>query len=121
MSLHTSGGQQRRVQGRNMARNSDLRLETGPKETEGPDLDPTGLEPGENLEENQRNLLQITERFFQAIIGSSNEFPPQLRSVCHCLYQATCHSLLNKATRHVSVCHPRPSMRHPVTHRAWAD
>ena len=45
------------------------------------------LEQGENLEENQRNLLQITERFFQAIIGSSSEFPPQLRSVCHCLYQ----------------------------------
>ncbi|XP_072312524.1 neurofibromin isoform X2 [Eucyclogobius newberryi] len=62
------------------------------------EVDPTRLEPGENLEENQRNLLQITERFFQAIIGSSSEFPPQLRSVCHCLYQATCHSLLNKAT-----------------------
>lgn len=45
------------------------------------------LEQGENLEENQRNLLQITERFFHAIIGSSSEFPPQLRSVCHCLYQ----------------------------------
>ncbi|AWO98414.1 putative neurofibromin [Scophthalmus maximus] len=62
------------------------------------EVDPTRLEQGENLEENQRNLLQITERFFQAIIGSSSEFPPQLRSVCHCLYQATCHSLLNKAT-----------------------
>uniref|UniRef100_A0AAQ6AHH6 Neurofibromin n=1 Tax=Amphiprion ocellaris TaxID=80972 RepID=A0AAQ6AHH6_AMPOC len=62
------------------------------------EVDPTRLEQGENLEENQRNLLQITERFFQAIIGSSSEFPPQLRSVCHCLYQATCYSLLNKAT-----------------------
>uniref|UniRef100_A0A3Q3R8S4 Neurofibromin 1b n=1 Tax=Monopterus albus TaxID=43700 RepID=A0A3Q3R8S4_MONAL len=51
------------------------------------EVDPTRLEQGENLEENQSNLLQITERFFQAIIGSSSEFPPQLRSVCHCLYQ----------------------------------
>ncbi|XP_028425781.1 neurofibromin isoform X4 [Perca flavescens] len=51
------------------------------------EVDPTRLEQGENLEDNQRNLLQITERFFQAIIGSSSEFPPQLRSVCHCLYQ----------------------------------
>ncbi|KAF6735969.1 Neurofibromin [Oryzias melastigma] len=51
------------------------------------EVDPTRLEPEENLKENQGNLLQITERFFQAIIGSSNEFPPQLRSVCHCLYQ----------------------------------
>lgn len=41
----------------------------------------------ENLEENQKNLLQITDRFFLAIINSSSEFPPQLRSVCHCLYQ----------------------------------
>ncbi|XP_058269102.1 neurofibromin isoform X3 [Hemibagrus wyckioides] len=62
------------------------------------EVDPTRLEPPENLEENQRNLLQITDRFFLAIINSSSEFPPQLRSVCHCLYQATCHSLLNKAT-----------------------
>ncbi|KAG7250604.1 hypothetical protein CRUP_008715, partial [Coryphaenoides rupestris] len=51
------------------------------------EVDPTRLDQGENLEENQRSLLQITERFFQAIIGSSSEFPPQLRSVCHCLYQ----------------------------------
>ncbi|XP_046892611.1 neurofibromin isoform X2 [Hypomesus transpacificus] len=62
------------------------------------EVDPTRLDQGENLEENQRNLLQITERFFLAIINSSSEFPPQLRSVCHCLYQATCHSLLTKAT-----------------------
>uniref|UniRef100_A0A8C1XIR4 Neurofibromin n=1 Tax=Cyprinus carpio TaxID=7962 RepID=A0A8C1XIR4_CYPCA len=51
------------------------------------EVDPTRLEPAENLEENQKNLLQITDRFFLAIINSSNEFPPQLRSVCHCLYQ----------------------------------
>ncbi|MCJ8740134.1 hypothetical protein PDJAM_G00055250 [Pangasius djambal] len=51
------------------------------------EVDPTRLEPSENLEENQRNLLQITDRFFLAIINSSSEFPPQLRSVCHCLYQ----------------------------------
>ncbi|XP_043860258.1 neurofibromin isoform X3 [Dromiciops gliroides] len=62
------------------------------------EVDPTRLEHTESLEENQRNLLQMTEKFFHAIISSSSEFPPQLRSVCHCLYQATCHSLLNKAT-----------------------
>ncbi|MED6232485.1 Neurofibromin 1, partial [Ataeniobius toweri] len=56
---------------------------SAPRSNVHPDL----LEHGENLEENQRNLLQITERFFQAIIGSSSDFPPQLRSVCHCLYQ----------------------------------
>ncbi|KAJ8348709.1 hypothetical protein SKAU_G00272980 [Synaphobranchus kaupii] len=62
------------------------------------EVDPTRLEATEILDDNQRNLLQITNRFFQAIINSSCEFPPQLRSVCHCLFQATCHSLLNKAT-----------------------
>lgn len=51
------------------------------------EVDPTRLETGENLEENQRNLLRMTDRFFQAIISSSGEFPPQLRSVCHCLFQ----------------------------------
>ncbi|XP_076842770.1 neurofibromin isoform X2 [Brachyhypopomus gauderio] len=62
------------------------------------EVDPTRLEPSEVLEENQRNLLKMTSRFFLAITSSSSEFPPQLRSVCHCLFQATCHSLLNKAT-----------------------
>ncbi|XP_051540739.1 neurofibromin isoform X1 [Myxocyprinus asiaticus] len=62
------------------------------------EVDSTRLESGENLEENQRNLLRMTYRFFQAIINSSCEFPPQLRSVCHCLFQATCHSLLSKAS-----------------------
>uniref|UniRef100_A0AAY5F5P1 Neurofibromin n=1 Tax=Electrophorus electricus TaxID=8005 RepID=A0AAY5F5P1_ELEEL len=51
------------------------------------EVDPTRLEPSEVLEENQRNLLQMTSRFFLAITSSSCEFPPQLRSVCHCLFQ----------------------------------
>ncbi|XP_048125392.1 neurofibromin isoform X7 [Alosa alosa] len=51
------------------------------------EVDPTRLEAGEILEENQRNLRQMTQRFFQAIVSSSTEFPPQLRSVCHCLFQ----------------------------------
>uniref|UniRef100_A0A6I8QZ54 Neurofibromin n=1 Tax=Xenopus tropicalis TaxID=8364 RepID=A0A6I8QZ54_XENTR len=62
------------------------------------EVDSTRLEGNELLEENQRRLLQMTEKFFHAIINSTNEFPTQLRSVCHCLYQATCHSLLSKAT-----------------------
>ncbi|XP_063002910.1 neurofibromin isoform X4 [Elgaria multicarinata webbii] len=51
------------------------------------EVDPTRLESSESLEDNQRSLLQMTEKFFHAIINSSVEFPPQLRSVCHCLYQ----------------------------------
>ena len=52
-----------------------------------PSLPLCRLEQAENLDENQWNLLQITDRFFLAIINSFSEFPPQLRSVCHCLYQ----------------------------------
>ncbi|KAM4045455.1 neurofibromin [Anomaloglossus baeobatrachus] len=62
------------------------------------EVDSTRLDGVEVLEENQRCLLQMTEKFFHAIINSTHEFPTQLRSVCHCLYQATCHSLLNKAS-----------------------
>ncbi|KAG2458844.1 NF1 protein, partial [Polypterus senegalus] len=51
------------------------------------EVDPTRLESSESLEDNQQALLQMTKQFFQAIIASSSEFPPQLRSVCHCLYQ----------------------------------
>ncbi|KAM6466310.1 neurofibromin isoform 2-T2 [Liasis olivaceus] len=51
------------------------------------EVDPTRLESTESLDSNQRSLLQMTEKFFHAIINSSTEFPPQLRSVCHCLYQ----------------------------------
>ncbi|XP_060549190.1 neurofibromin isoform X4 [Pantherophis guttatus] len=51
------------------------------------EVDPTRLESSESLDSNQRSLLQMTEKFFHAIINSSTEFPPQLRSVCHCLYQ----------------------------------
>ncbi|XP_047661070.1 neurofibromin isoform X2 [Tachysurus fulvidraco] len=61
------------------------------------EVDPTRLDHSELLEENQRSLLNMTNRFFLAIITSSSEFPPQLRSVCHCLFQATYYSLLNKA------------------------
>ncbi|KAM9321250.1 neurofibromin [Gastrophryne carolinensis] len=62
------------------------------------EVDSSRLDGIESLEENQRCLLQMTEKFFHAIINSTHEFPTQLRSVCHCLYQATCHSLLSKAT-----------------------
>ena len=33
------------------------------------------------------NLIALTQRVFDAIINSADRFPPQLRSMCHCLYQ----------------------------------
>uniref|UniRef100_A0A8C5N5E9 Neurofibromin n=1 Tax=Leptobrachium leishanense TaxID=445787 RepID=A0A8C5N5E9_9ANUR len=51
------------------------------------EVDSTRLDGVEILEENQSCLLQMTEMFFLAIVNSTHEFPTQLRSVCHCLYQ----------------------------------
>lgn len=51
------------------------------------EVDPARLEEGEDVETNRRNLLALTQRVFNAIIMSSDSFPSQLRSMCHCLYQ----------------------------------
>ncbi|XP_042235752.1 neurofibromin-like isoform X1 [Homarus americanus] len=51
------------------------------------EVDPARLDPTEDVEENRRNLIALTQRVFGAIICSSDRFPPQLRSMCHCLYQ----------------------------------
>ena len=51
------------------------------------EVDPTRLEPGEDIEVNRRNLMTITQDVFDAIISSADRFPSQLRSMCHCLYQ----------------------------------
>ncbi|XP_071038330.1 neurofibromin isoform X2 [Parasteatoda tepidariorum] len=51
------------------------------------EVDPARLEDGEDVEENRRNLLSITQKVFNAIVSSADRFPLQLRSMCHCLYQ----------------------------------
>ncbi|XP_037955193.1 neurofibromin isoform X2 [Teleopsis dalmanni] len=51
------------------------------------EVDPARLEPNEDLEENRKNLIALTEEVFLTIVNSLLRFPPQLRSMCHCLYQ----------------------------------
>ncbi|XP_067128062.1 neurofibromin isoform X2 [Centruroides vittatus] len=51
------------------------------------EVDSARLETGEDVEENRRNLLSLTQKVFNAIVSSADKFPPQLRSMCHCLYQ----------------------------------
>lgn len=53
------------------------------------EVDTARLEPHEDIEQNRKNLLALTEKVFDAIIGSADKFPPQLRSMCHCLYQVS--------------------------------
>ena len=45
------------------------------------------LEPNEDIAENRQNLIALTQKVFDAIVSSADKFPPQLRSMCHCLYQ----------------------------------
>ncbi|XP_072156372.1 neurofibromin isoform X3 [Bemisia tabaci] len=51
------------------------------------EVDPARLETGENIEVNRANLIALTQKTFDAIVLSADKFPPQLRSMCHCLYQ----------------------------------
>jgi neurofibromin 1 len=51
------------------------------------EVDAARLEEGETVDENRKNLMDLTQRVFNAIVASSDKFPPKLRSMCHCLYQ----------------------------------
>ncbi|XP_064619782.1 neurofibromin-like isoform X5 [Lineus longissimus] len=51
------------------------------------EVDAARIEDGETVEENRKNLMDLTQRVFDAIVASADKFPPKLRSMCHCLYQ----------------------------------
>ncbi|XP_058454713.1 neurofibromin isoform X5 [Malaya genurostris] len=51
------------------------------------EVDPARLETNEDIEVNRKNLIALTQKVFDAIVNSADRFPPQLRSMCHCLYQ----------------------------------
>ncbi|CAH1393434.1 unnamed protein product [Nezara viridula] len=59
-------------------------IETTPPSLE---VDPARLDPSEEIEKNRENLTNITQKVFDSIVSSADKFPPQLRSMCHCLYQ----------------------------------
>ncbi|XP_076800619.1 neurofibromin-like isoform X2 [Clavelina lepadiformis] len=51
------------------------------------DVDQKRIPPGVDIMQCRANLQKLTERFFSRIMTSTDKFPPQLKSVCHCLYQ----------------------------------
>ncbi|XP_046596266.1 neurofibromin isoform X2 [Neodiprion lecontei] len=51
------------------------------------EVDSARIDINEDIEKNGRNLIALTQRVFDAIVSSADKFPPQLRSMCHCLYQ----------------------------------
>ncbi|XP_035709221.1 neurofibromin isoform X4 [Folsomia candida] len=51
------------------------------------EVDPARLESNDDIEANRQNLTNLTQKVFDVIVSSADRFPPQLRSMCHCLYQ----------------------------------
>ncbi|XP_063990874.1 neurofibromin isoform X3 [Diachasmimorpha longicaudata] len=51
------------------------------------EVDSARIDVNENIEQNGRNLIALTQKVFDAIVSSADRFPSQLRSMCHCLYQ----------------------------------
>ena len=51
------------------------------------EIDPTRIEPTEDVEENRKNLRQLTQLVLNAIINTTNLFPIHMRIVCHCLHE----------------------------------
>ncbi|XP_062578923.1 neurofibromin-like isoform X10 [Saccostrea cucullata] len=65
------------------------------------EIDPARLEHGENIEENKKNLMIITQKVFDSIVGSAPQFPSKLRSMCHCLYQVVTQRFQQSSTEAV--------------------
>ncbi|KER30811.1 hypothetical protein T265_02851 [Opisthorchis viverrini] len=55
------------------------------------EVDPRRLQLGENLEENQKNLIYATELLYGRLISSIDSFPAALRILCNCLYKLISH------------------------------
>ncbi|XP_014223009.1 neurofibromin isoform X2 [Trichogramma pretiosum] len=51
------------------------------------EVDSARIDPNEDIEQNGKNLIALTQKVFDAIVSSADKFPSQLRSMCHCLYQ----------------------------------
>ena len=51
------------------------------------EVDLARLDSHEDVQENRKNLIALTMKVFNAIVSSADKFPPQLRSMCHCLFQ----------------------------------
>ena len=51
------------------------------------EVDQARLDKNEDIDENRKNLLDLTKKVFDAIINSLNQFPIQLRLMCRCLHK----------------------------------
>ncbi|EFN88549.1 Neurofibromin [Harpegnathos saltator] len=51
------------------------------------EIDDARISSNENIQQNGRNLIALTQNVFDGIVSSADRFPPQLRTMCHCLYQ----------------------------------
>ena len=53
------------------------------------EVDPTRLTDPSKLVQNQANLLELVQTFFETIVTSLASIPLQLRTVCHTLYSVS--------------------------------
>lgn len=51
------------------------------------EVDSARFDETDDVEVNRKNLLALTQKVFNAIVTSGENFPSQLRLMCHCLYQ----------------------------------
>ena len=77
-------------------------IDNADAETSTFEVDPLRIDPKENIENNQQNLMDITQTVFDAIISSADNFPTQLRSMCHCLFQVSVPYFLDYSTPLIS-------------------
>lgn len=49
------------------------------------EVDSARIDKNEDIDENRKNLLNLTKKVFDAIINSLNQFPIQLKLMCRCL------------------------------------
>jgi neurofibromin 1 len=66
------------------------------------EVDPTRIEQNEDIEENRRNLCELTRVIFHSIMKSTKVFPLHLRVVCNCLYQVVSQRFLQNGFQAVS-------------------
>lgn len=51
------------------------------------EVDSARFDENDDVEANRTNLLCLTQKVFNVIVSSAENFPSQLRLMCHCLYQ----------------------------------
>jgi hypothetical protein len=61
------------------------KLSERPREDRCFELDPSKLEPDEDINKNRSNVIEATEMFLNAICNSLDQVPPSFQEICNCI------------------------------------